>query len=135
MTGTEARTRLPSGAARDAVIAWLDEQEPGRVFHYVALADELMINETSVNYTLSRLSRRPDDPDDPVLATGSRRGWYKLLRRPEEERRNWNPVLPPEPPGELKTGDMLEVIGTARDGKLLLRDEHQRLWKAEELDL
>jgi hypothetical protein len=107
------------GSIRDGIDSWLENAPPGREFHYGEIAEDLGTGPAGISAALLRRAKA----GDPLLAFGSKAGWYVRA----------DPDRAPRQPAGRASGDVLEIVGTMKSGSLLLRAEDGSLWEAKEL--
>jgi hypothetical protein len=124
ITDTPARRR--HGEAKSIVLEWLTGKEPGEEFHYLDVVQERGLN----GVTASGIMRSMMRESPPQLLPGSYAGWYKkpvpLPAAPVQQQ-----AAPAPRVVQQQAAELMEVVGTFRDGSKLLRDENGALWEAQ----
>lgn len=126
--------RAPYGAIKKAVADWIASAPAGAEFFYGDIAEDLGIGYPTISAALLKIVRSPSSP----LRHGSKRGFYVKVASAERETtavlgaaQEARASFPGKKP--LEPGALLEVVGTLKDGAVLLRTAEGTLWKAQEL--
>lgn len=115
MNQAEPKTRRVYGEAKRRILAYVEEMPAGKEFWYGDIADELDLPLGLVGTNLRKII----SDDNPPIATGRLQGRYLRVEQRED--------VPPRGP---QRGDLLEAVGTFKDGSLMLSFEDGSLWKA-----
>jgi hypothetical protein len=129
VNGTE---RHPYGSVRGPVLGWLRKQAPGTEFYYGDVAEELGVGRPTVSQICRSLTRRGNPPP---LTVGPFSGWYKVTGQTVPEGRETvvkvnAPALLPPANGQERIGERWEVLGSMRDGNVMLRSPDGMIWEA-----